>query len=61
MPIRRVVVSCPAISSKALVEAYQENSTADDVTSTPTFLINGEKHPGNMPFEQIAELVDAQL
>jgi protein-disulfide isomerase len=47
--------------AKALVEAYQENSTADDVTSTPTFLINGEKHPGNMPFEQIAELVDAQL
>ena len=47
--------------AKALIEAYKENSTADDVSSTPTFLINGEKHPGNMPFEEIAALVDAQL
>ena len=47
--------------AKALVETYQEHSTADGVSSTPTFIINGEKHDGNMPFEQIAELVDAQL
>ena len=47
--------------AKALVEAYQEHATADDVSSTPTFLINGEKYPGNMPFEEIAALVDAQL
>jgi protein-disulfide isomerase len=47
--------------AKALIEAYQQNSGADEVTSTPTFIINGEKHPGNMPFADLAALVDAQL
>ena len=47
--------------AKALVETYQQNSAADDVNSTPTFIINGEKHEGNMPFDQLSALVDAAL
>ncbi|MEO0914677.1 MAG: DsbA family protein, partial [Pseudomonadota bacterium] len=33
--------------AKALVEEYQKNAEADDVTGTPSFMINGEK-AGNM-------------
>ena len=47
--------------AKALIEAYQENSTADEVTSTPTFIIGGDKHSGAMTFEEISALVDAKL
>ena len=47
--------------AKALVEAYQRNSADDEVRSTPTFIINGAKHEGNMPFDQIAALIDAAL
>ena len=47
--------------AKALIETYQQNAAADDVTSTPTFIINGEKHAGNLPFDELAELIDAQL
>jgi protein-disulfide isomerase len=47
--------------AKALVETYQQNSAADDVNSTPTFIINGEKHEGNMPFDELSALVDAAL
>ncbi|HUS55575.1 MAG TPA: DsbA family protein [Thermohalobaculum sp.] len=47
--------------AKALVEAYQKNSQADGVESTPTFIINGEKHAGNMPFAEFSALVDAHL
>jgi protein-disulfide isomerase len=45
----------------ALAEAYQRNRTADDVESTPTFIINGAKHAGNMPFDELAALVDAAM
>ena len=47
--------------AKALIEAYQQNSQADGVDSTPTFIINGEKHGGNMPFDEFSALVDAHL
>lgn len=47
--------------AKSLIEWYQENATADDVTSTPTFIIAGDKHTGNMPFEDFAALLDAEL
>ncbi len=47
--------------AKALIEAYQQNSAADDVNSTPTFIINGEKHERNMPFDEFSALVDAAL
>jgi len=47
--------------AKALVTAYQNNAEADGVNSTPTFLINGTKHNGNLPFEDFAKLLDAEL
>ena len=47
--------------ARALVEAYQSYVAADGVKSTPTFIINGAKHEGNMPFDQLAALVDAAL
>jgi protein-disulfide isomerase len=47
--------------AKTLVEAYQKNAEADDVQSTPTFIINGEKHSGSIPFEEFAKLVDVHL
>ncbi len=47
--------------ARSLVEAYQRNAAADGVQSTPTFIINGAKHVGNMPFDQLAALVDAAL
>ncbi|MCH8168477.1 MAG: DsbA family protein [Proteobacteria bacterium] len=47
--------------ARALVEAYQRNAADDGVNSTPTFIINGAKHEGNMPFEELAALVDAAM
>jgi len=47
--------------AKALIEAYQQNSGTDEVNSTPTFIINGEKHAGNLPFSELAALVDTQM
>ena len=47
--------------AKSLVDAYQTNAKADEVTSTPTFLINGEKESGNKPFEDLAPLIDKHL
>jgi protein-disulfide isomerase len=47
--------------AKALVETYQKNAAADDVKSTPTFIINGETHAGNLLFDEFSALVDAHL
>lgn len=47
--------------AKALIERYQTFAAADDVRSTPTFLINGEKHTGNMPASDFAALIDKHL
>lgn len=47
--------------ARTLIERYQENAAEHDVTSTPTFIINGEKHTGNLPFEEFAQIIDAEL
>lgn len=47
--------------AKALVDSYKENATADDVRSTPTFFINGEKFTGEMSFEDFSALIDSKL
>lgn len=44
-----------------LVEDYHNNAFADDVKSTPTFIINGETHVGNMSFEDFSALIEAEL
>lgn len=46
--------------AQALVAVYQKNATEDDVTSTPTFFINGTKH-SNMSYAEMAKLIDAEL
>ena len=47
--------------AKAMVTAYQTNATADKIEGTPTFIINGEAHSGEMSYEEFAALVDAKL
>ncbi|MGF1447356.1 MAG: DsbA family protein [Pikeienuella sp.] len=45
----------------ALVEGFRENSARDQVQSTPTFLINGQAHRGNMDIEEFSELIEGAL
>jgi protein-disulfide isomerase len=47
--------------AKELLEDYQEHREADEIQSTPTFVINGEKHTGAMSFEDFSAIVDAAL
>lgn len=46
--------------AEALVAEYQKNSEADDITSTPAFIINGEK-ASNMNYEDFSALLDKEL
>lgn len=46
---------------QAMVANYQTNATNDKIEGTPTFLINGESHGGEMTYEEFAALVDAKL
>ncbi|MCX7302393.1 MAG: thioredoxin domain-containing protein [Rhodobacterales bacterium] len=48
------------IMAKTLVAWYTENSARDEVTSTPTLFIDGVKY-SNMPYDQIAPLLDAAI
>lgn len=43
--------------AEALVKSYQENATADQIDSTPSFVINGEKY-GNMNYAEFARILD---
>ena len=47
--------------ARSLIEWYQGNAAEHEVTSTPTFIINGEKHTGNLPFEDFSALIEAEL
>ncbi|MEL6646901.1 MAG: DsbA family protein, partial [Pseudomonadota bacterium] len=46
--------------AQALVAAYQENSAADDVTSTPTLIIDGKKYD-NMAYPELKEIIEGKL
>ncbi|CUH79370.1 Thiol-disulfide oxidoreductase D [Tritonibacter multivorans] len=46
--------------AKTLVTWYQENATRDGVSSTPSFLLNGEKMQ-NQPYADIKEAIEAEL
>ncbi|QEW18118.1 Thiol-disulfide oxidoreductase D [Marinibacterium anthonyi] len=46
--------------ARTLVAWFQENAEADDVTGTPTFIIDGEKVP-NQPYSDFEKLFDAKL
>ena len=47
-------------NAQALVAWYQANAEADDVNSTPTLIINGEKH-GNMAYPALKALLEEKL
>jgi len=44
----------------ALVSWYQANAEADGINSTPSFVINGEKHQ-NMSYADMSALIDGLL
>ncbi len=46
--------------AKALVAWYQQNAEADEVESTPTLIINDEKH-SNMSYDELKAIIDAEL
>lgn len=46
--------------AEAMIALYQENVTADEVESTPSFVIGGTTYQ-NMSFERMSELLDAEL
>lgn len=45
--------------AQSLVSWYEANADADNIRSTPSFLINGELSAGNMGLAQIGTLIDA--
>jgi protein-disulfide isomerase len=47
-----------AAKAEALYGWYQANAARDGIRSTPSFLIDGELHTGNMSLSQIGRLVD---
>ncbi|WP_338549990.1 DsbA family protein [Roseovarius phycicola] len=49
-----------ADKAQALVAVYQQNAETDGVNSTPTLIINGEKH-GNMSYAELKGIIDGQL
>ncbi|MEM9497109.1 MAG: DsbA family protein [Pseudomonadota bacterium] len=49
-----------ADKARTLTAWYQKNAEADDVNSTPTLIINGQKH-SNMSYSQLKELLDGLL
>ncbi|QHQ36765.1 DsbA family protein [Algicella marina] len=46
--------------AEALVAEYQKNATADEVSGTPSFVVNGEKVK-NMDYEPFADLLNSKL
>ena len=46
--------------AEALVTWFQQNAEADEIDSTPTFIINGEKH-SNMAWEEMQAIIDTEL
>jgi protein-disulfide isomerase len=46
---------------EALVGQYQENASADNIRSTPSFLINGDLFTGDKTVEEFAALIEERL
>lgn len=49
-----------ADKAQALYASFVKNSEADDVTATPSFIINGEKY-SNMAYSEFQQILDAAL
>ncbi|WP_288926233.1 DsbA family protein [uncultured Maritimibacter sp.] len=43
--------------AQSMVAAYQQNAGADEITGTPTFIINGEKY-SNMTYDDLKKILD---
>ena len=48
------------VKLRALVEWYSQNAKRDEIKSTPTLIINGEKY-SNQSYEQLTEILDEIL
>lgn len=46
--------------AEALVAAFQTNASADEITATPSFIINGKKY-SNMNYPEIKDVIDGLL
>lgn len=46
--------------AEAMVATYQKNATADDISATPTLVIDGVKH-SNMSYADLKAILDAKL
>jgi protein-disulfide isomerase len=46
--------------AQAMVARFQETAQADDVSATPTLIINGTKH-SNMSYDELRAIIDAEL
>ncbi|MEO9827518.1 MAG: DsbA family protein [Paracoccaceae bacterium] len=49
-----------ADKAQALYASFVKNSEADNITSTPSFIINGEKY-SNMAYPELQQILDAEL
>jgi protein-disulfide isomerase len=48
------------VKLRALVEWYSENAKSDEIKSTPTLVINGEKY-SNQTYEKLTKILDEIL
>jgi len=46
--------------AKTLIAWYKEKAGADNIDSTPSFIINGKKLR-NMSFAEMSEIIDTEL
>lgn len=46
--------------AQSMVTAYQTHAEADDITGTPSLVINGEKY-GNMTYDDLKKVIDGLL
>lgn len=46
--------------AQSMVAAYQKHATEDEISSTPTLVIDGEKH-SNLAYDDLAKLIDEKL
>ena len=53
----------PSNLSRPIIESLYSEALllADEVRSTPTFMINGVQHTGDMRFEQFSEILEEAL
>jgi protein-disulfide isomerase len=59
MPREKVEACADDKNNLALVDAnWQEGQTRYNVNSTPTFIINGKNHAGEIPYDELKKILD---